>query len=79
MGQDSKREDYLIKNNMSEEDDVVGGAIETPIAFVISGVFEEDTTSGLGCQFVGSLSRKVHIANTVEHTRIALHGRWFCR
>jgi hypothetical protein len=33
---------------MLEDDDVVGGEIETPITFVISGVFEEDTTSGLG-------------------------------
>jgi hypothetical protein len=33
---------------MSGDDDVVGGEIETSITFVISGVSEEDTTSGLG-------------------------------
>jgi hypothetical protein len=33
---------------MSGDDNVVGGEIETLIAFVISGVFEKDTTSGPG-------------------------------
>jgi hypothetical protein len=33
---------------MSEYDNVVGGEIETPIAFVISGVSKEDTMSGPG-------------------------------
>jgi hypothetical protein len=40
--------DYIIKNNMSEDDDVVGGEIETMIALVINGVSKEYTTSGLG-------------------------------
>jgi hypothetical protein len=47
MGRDSEGEDYLIKN-MSGDDDVGGGEIEAPITFVISGVSEEDTTSGRG-------------------------------
>jgi hypothetical protein len=38
--------DYLIKNNMSGDDNVAGGEIETPIAFVISRVSDQDTTSG---------------------------------
>jgi hypothetical protein len=29
---------------MSEDDDVVGGEIETPISIVIGGISEEDTT-----------------------------------
>jgi hypothetical protein len=33
---------------MSEDDDVVGGEIETPIALVIGGISEEYTTSGPG-------------------------------
>jgi hypothetical protein len=31
---------------MSGDDDVVGGEIETPVAFVISRVFEENTSDG---------------------------------
>jgi hypothetical protein len=33
---------------MSEDDDIVGGEIETPIALVIGGISEEYTTSGPG-------------------------------
>jgi hypothetical protein len=71
MGRDSEGEDYLIKN-MSGDDDVGGGEIETPITFVISGVSEEDTTSGRGGQFVGSLCGKVGIASTAEHTQVVV-------
>jgi hypothetical protein len=52
---------------MSRDNDVVSGEIETLIAFVISGVSEEDTMSGLEGQFVGNLCGKVGIANTAKH------------
>jgi hypothetical protein len=57
MGQGTEGEDCLIKNNMSGDDDVVGGEIETPITFVISGVSKEDTewTGGPIC---GQLVRR---------------------
>jgi hypothetical protein len=48
MGRGSEVKDYIIKNNMSGDDDVVGGEIETTIALVINGVSKEYTTSGLG-------------------------------
>jgi hypothetical protein len=47
MGRGSEGKDCLIKN-MSGDDNAVGGEIETLITFVISGVLEEDTMSGLG-------------------------------
>jgi hypothetical protein len=37
-----------MKNNMSGDDDVVGGEIKTPINFVISGVSEDNTSGGPG-------------------------------
>jgi hypothetical protein len=39
----------LIKNNVSRDDDVVGGEIKTPITFVVNGVSEENTSNGSGC------------------------------
>jgi hypothetical protein len=36
----------LIKNNMSRDDDVVGGEMKTPVTFVVSGVSEENTSGG---------------------------------
>jgi hypothetical protein len=56
---------------MSGDDDVVGGEIETPIAFVIGGVSEEYTTSGSGGgQFLSSLCGEVGIANTTENAQV---------
>jgi hypothetical protein len=49
MGREGEGKICLIKNNVAGDNDVVGGEIETPIAFVIGGVSEENTSSGLGC------------------------------
>jgi hypothetical protein len=48
MGRGSEGEGFRIKNNMLGDNNVVGGEIETLITFVISGVSEEETTSGSG-------------------------------
>jgi hypothetical protein len=34
---------------MSGYDDVVSGEVKTSITFVVSGVFEENTSGGPGC------------------------------
>jgi hypothetical protein len=39
-----RRENLPLKNNVLGDDNVVGGEIMTPIAFVISGVSEENTS-----------------------------------
>jgi hypothetical protein len=45
-GKTAKGKSASSKNNMSGDDDVGGGEIETPIAFVIDRVSEEDTSGG---------------------------------
>jgi hypothetical protein len=50
---------YLIKNNMSGDDDVVGGEIETPITFVIIGLSEEDTMSELGANLWAAYAERL--------------------
>jgi hypothetical protein len=72
MGWGSEVKDYIIKNNMSGDDDVVGGEIETTIALVINGVSKEYTTSGLGGQFVSSLCGEVGIANTAKNAQVLI-------
>jgi hypothetical protein len=39
---------YLIKNNVLGDDDVVGGEIETLVAFVINEISKENTSGGPG-------------------------------
>jgi hypothetical protein len=39
----SKRECRLIEDDMAGDDDVVGGEIKAPVAFVIGGIAKECT------------------------------------
>jgi hypothetical protein len=52
---------------MSRDNDVIGGEIETPVAFVIGRVSEEGTSGGPGCQFMRCLGGGVGIAGATEH------------
>jgi hypothetical protein len=59
---------------MLGDDDVIGGEIETSIAFVISRVSEEGTSGGLGCEFMRCLCREVGIASAIEHPQVLIGG-----
>jgi hypothetical protein len=59
---------------MSGDDDGIGGEIETPIAFVIDRVSEEDTSSGPGCQFMRCLDGEVGIAGITKHSQVLIGG-----
>jgi hypothetical protein len=59
---------------MSDDNDVVGGQIETLVAFVIDGVSKENTSSGPGCQFVSVFGGEIGIAGATEHTQVLIGG-----
>jgi hypothetical protein len=59
---------------MSGDDDIAGGEIKTPVTFVVSGVFEENTSGGPGYQFLSGFSREIRIAGTTEHTQVFIGG-----
>jgi hypothetical protein len=52
---------------LGDDDVIIGGEIETPVAFVIGRVSEEGTSGGPGCQFMRCLGREIGIAGTAEH------------
>jgi hypothetical protein len=58
---------------VSRDDDVVG-EIKTSIAFVVSGVSEENTSGGPRCQFVSGFGGEIRIASTTEHTQVLIGG-----
>jgi hypothetical protein len=58
---------------VSGADDVVG-KIETLIAFVISGVSEENTSGGLRSQFVSGFGGGIRIASATEHSQVLIGG-----
>jgi hypothetical protein len=53
---------------MSGDDDVIGGEIEIPIAFVIGRISKEGTSARPGCQFMRCLDGEVGIAGATEHS-----------
>jgi hypothetical protein len=59
---------------MLGDDDVISGEIETPIAFVIGRVSEEDTSGGPGCQFMRCLGGEVGIAGATKHSQVLIGG-----
>jgi hypothetical protein len=67
-----EKEIYLIEDNMSGDDDVVGGEIETLVAFVIDRVSEENTFGGLRCQFVSGLGKETGTAGATEHAQMLI-------
>jgi hypothetical protein len=59
---------------VSRDDNVVGGEIKASITFVVSGVSEENTSGGSGCQFVSGFGREIRIADTTEHVQVLIGG-----
>jgi hypothetical protein len=74
MGRGREGEIYLMKNNVLGDDDVVGGEIETPVAFVINGIFEENASGGPGCQFVNGFGGEIRIVGATEHAQVLIRG-----
>jgi hypothetical protein len=59
---------------MLRDDDVVGGEIETPEAFVISEVSKDNTSSGPRCQFVSGFGREIGIAGATKNAQVLIGG-----
>jgi hypothetical protein len=74
MGRGGEEEMYLMKNNMSRDDDVVSGEIGTPIAFVVGGISEENTYGELRYQFVSGFTGEIGIAGATEHAQVLTGG-----
>jgi hypothetical protein len=72
MGRSREGEICLIKNNVSGDHDIIGGEIKTPVTFVVNGVFGENTSGGLRCQFVSGFGGEIRIARTTEHAQLLI-------
>jgi hypothetical protein len=59
---------------LSRDDDIVGGVIETPVAFVIGGVSEENTSGEPGCKFMSGFGREIRIVGATEHAQVLIGG-----
>jgi hypothetical protein len=72
MGRGREWEICLNKNNLSRDDDVVGGEIKTPITFVISEVSMENISGGPRCHFVDDFGREIRREGTTKYTQVLI-------
>ena len=69
-----ERKSRLVEDDMTRDDDTVGGEVETPVAFVIGGVADEDTQSGAWGKFVGGGGSEVGIAGAPKNSKFMVGG-----
>jgi hypothetical protein len=63
-----------MKNNVSRDDDVVGGEIKTLVTFVVSRVSVKNTSGGARCHFMCGFGGEIRIAGTTEHAQVLIGG-----
>jgi hypothetical protein len=59
---------------MLRDDAVVGGEIETPVAFVIDEVSEKNKSSEPRWRFVSGFGGEIGIAGATKHTQVLIGG-----
>jgi hypothetical protein len=71
-GGGGKREVRLVENNVTRDEDSVGGEVKTPIPVMIGRVAEEDTTSGARGELMRSSRSEIGIASAPEDTKMVV-------
>jgi hypothetical protein len=65
----------LVINNVTRDENFVGGEVQTLVPLVIRRVPKEDTTSGSGCKLVRGSGIKIRVASAPKHVRVIVGGR----
>jgi hypothetical protein len=80
-----KGKHIFVEDDVTRDDDAVGGEVQASIPLVVSGVAEEEEASGARRKLVRGGSRNVRVAGTSEHAQVvvgrgcAVHGEVRCR
>jgi len=62
----------LIEDNMSRDEDPIGGKIQTPISFVVRRIAKKDAESGAWGELVWSSSGEIGVAGTTKHSKVVI-------
>ena len=73
-GGGGKREVRLVENDVTRDEDSVGGKVKTPISLMIGRVTEEDTVSGARGELMRSSGSEIGIASAPEDTKMIIGG-----
>jgi len=70
-----ERKRILIKDDVSRDENLISGEIQTPITFVVGGISKEHTKGGARRELVGSSSREVRVVGASEDPMVIVGGR----
>jgi hypothetical protein len=70
----SKGKHIFVEDDVTRDDDAMGGEIKTSIPLVVRGVAKEEAASGAWRQLMRSSSGSVAIAGTTEHAEVVVGG-----
>jgi hypothetical protein len=70
----SKGKHILIEDDVTRDDDAVGGEVQTPIPLVVRGVAKEETSGGARRKLMGGSSGSVRVVGTTEHVKVVVGG-----
>jgi hypothetical protein len=81
----SKGKHIFVEDDVTRDDDAVGGEVRASIPLVVRGVAEEEAASGARRKLVRGGSKNVRVAGTTEHAQVvvgrgcAVQGKVRCR
>jgi hypothetical protein len=70
----SKGKHIIVEDDVTGDDDAMGGEVKTTIPLVAMGVAREEAASGAGRQLMRSSSGSVGLAGTTEHAEVVVGG-----
>jgi hypothetical protein len=74
QGGASKGKHIFVEDDMTRDDDAIGGEVKTEIPLVVKRVAKEEAADGAWRQLMRSSSGSVGIAGTAEHTKVVVGG-----
>jgi hypothetical protein len=70
----SKGKHILVEDDVTRDDDAVGGEVQTPIPLVVRGVAKEEATGGARRKLMRGSNESVRVAGTTEHAKVVVGG-----
>jgi hypothetical protein len=70
----SKGKHIFVEDDMTRDDDAMGGEVKTAIPLAVRRVAKEEAASGAWRQLMRTSGGSVGIAGTAEHTKVVVGG-----
>jgi hypothetical protein len=72
VGGSSNGKHIFVEDDVTRDDDAVGGEVQIPIPLVVRGVAEEEAASGARRKLVRGGIGSVRVAGTAEHAQVVV-------